>query len=426
MPDIVMSDDDRRLNLDQQRRRAKELREAAANGAPEAIARLRAHHPKAAHLAPVDMAAQLARLADAQLVIARELGMPSWPKLKAHIEGLDRARSDIAASAPAPDADRRTLHIRCGSDIRIKLQQAGFQGAFLEVSDPICLGPVPRDGDLLAARSGFLAETFGLAPADATARLTAEYAALAAVAEQAERIALWFEHDSYDQLLLARVLASLAGQRPVATELICLDHYPGLTRYIGLGQLSPAALRTVWSNRTRVGAAQYRLGAAVWAALRDPDPNALHAIALGGTPEIPAMAGALRRHLQELPWVGDGLSLTQRLALQALRHGVRTVSDIFSTLQLDTEPLPFIGDTAFCAVLRELETSALQADPATADGPWPQRRLSLMPTGEALLARRADWMAIAPAARWVGGVQIVPGRPHWRWDGERECPAVGA
>lgn len=422
MPDTIVWDDNGRPNLDQQRRRAKELRTAAAQGDAEAAARIRTHHPQAANMAPAEIAQKLSRLADAQLVIAREFGMPSWPKLKAHIENLERARTDIAAKAPAPDTDRATLHIRCGSDIRVKLQQAGFLGAFLEVSDPICQGPVPSDGDLLAVRAGFLADTFGTA--DATARLSAEYRDLAQAARRADRIALWFEHDSYDQLLLARVLASLSVQRPVVTELICLDHYPGLTRFIGLGQLSPPALRTLWAGRAQIGPAHYRLGTAVWEALRDPSPVALHALASGGTPEIPAMAGALHRHLRELPWVGDGLSLTQRLALQAVQHGPRTIAQMFSELQLRTEPLPFLGDMMFWAVLRGLEAAgALRTDPATAEERWPKHAMALTSAGEALLAGRAEWLAMTGTERWVGGVRIVPGQQCWRWDGDHRRPA---
>jgi hypothetical protein len=415
MSDNVVWDDDGSLNLDQQRFRAKELRAAASKREAAAIARFETHHPKAHDLLAADPPV---KLADAQLVIARELGMPSWPKLRAHIDCLDRARTDISANAPAPDGDKPTLHIRCGSDIRAKLQQAGFVGAFLEVSDPLCQGPVPRDGDLLAVRAAFLAETFYMTRADATARLTAEYDALAQAANQAERIALWFEHDSYDQLLLARVLASLATQRPVQTELTCLDHYPGLTRYIGLGQVSPPALRMVWAGRTTVGPAQYRLGKAVWEALREPSPISLYALASTVTPEITAMARAVQRHLQELPWVADGLSLTQRLALQSLRDGRRTFAQMFSTLQLRTEPLPFLGDTMFRAIMSELEAAGavrLEAD----DARWPKRVLSLTPLGQALLAGDADWLAMTKAERWVGGVRIMPGRPCWRWDGER-------
>jgi len=55
------------------------------------------------------------------------------------------------------DGDLRTLHIRCGSDIRNGLRRAGFGGAFLEFSDPYCLGPVRNSGSLLAERAAFLA-----------------------------------------------------------------------------------------------------------------------------------------------------------------------------------------------------------------------------------------------------------------------------
>src|SRR5271156_841367 len=100
MSDPIKWDDDGRLNLEQQRRRAKELRDAASGMDATALARIRAHHPVAAERLGADAAI---KLADAQLVIARELGMLSWPKLKAHIPGLDGARTDIAGTAPAPD-----------------------------------------------------------------------------------------------------------------------------------------------------------------------------------------------------------------------------------------------------------------------------------------------------------------------------------
>jgi hypothetical protein len=173
-----------------------------------------------------------------------------------------------------------------------------------------------------------------------------------------------------------------------------------------------------------MGPAHYRVGVAVWDALRDPSPVALHALASGGTPEIPPMAGALHRHLQELPWVGDGLSLTQCLALRALRLGLRTISQMFSELQLPTEPLPFLGDTMFWAVLRGLETvGALRTDPGTAEERWPKQAMALTSAGEALLDGRADLLAMSSDEIWVRGVRIVPGQPCWRWDGDRHRPA---
>lgn len=59
------------------------------------------------------------------------------------------------------DADRPTLHIRCGSDIRDTPRQAGFAGDFLEYSDPVHDGPLPDAPDLIAARARILAAGVG-------------------------------------------------------------------------------------------------------------------------------------------------------------------------------------------------------------------------------------------------------------------------
>jgi hypothetical protein len=124
------------------------------------------------------------------------------------------------------------------------------------------------------------------------------------------------------------------------------------------------------------------------------------------------MAAALTRHLQELPWTADGLSLTQRLALQALRAGPQTVSALFRATQLDSEPLPFLGDLmpscATCSV-------PFAIAPETAALPWLQHRLALTTAGEALLAGSGDWLAAHPPERWVGGVRIASAEAIWRW-----------
>ena len=70
-----------RPDLDQLRRRAKELRDAARQGGQEARRRFAAHHPSA----PLDAPGGVS-LAAAQLVIAREAGFPSWPRLKAAVD----------------------------------------------------------------------------------------------------------------------------------------------------------------------------------------------------------------------------------------------------------------------------------------------------------------------------------------------------
>jgi hypothetical protein len=64
--------------LEQYATQAKELCKAARAADPLAVARIREHHPEGAAL----VASRPAKLADCQLVLARELGYPSWAKLK--------------------------------------------------------------------------------------------------------------------------------------------------------------------------------------------------------------------------------------------------------------------------------------------------------------------------------------------------------
>jgi hypothetical protein len=120
-----------RLNLEQQKTRAKELLRAARAGDASALSRLARIRRK-----------DPLKLADAQLAIARELRFGNWAELKSHIASLDRQRDAIDRGLPAPDSDMKTLHLRCGSDIQITLEQAGFVGDFLEHAVPYCLGPV--------------------------------------------------------------------------------------------------------------------------------------------------------------------------------------------------------------------------------------------------------------------------------------------
>jgi hypothetical protein len=73
-----------RPSLDQLRRRAKELRDAARSGDPAALARITAYTP-AARSGTVALAA-------AQLAIAREHGYPSWPQLVAEVRARTAER----------------------------------------------------------------------------------------------------------------------------------------------------------------------------------------------------------------------------------------------------------------------------------------------------------------------------------------------
>jgi ankyrin repeat protein len=95
-----------RVDLDQLRRQAKELRDAARRDEPTAVERIARHARSVA--APGALS-----LAVAQLVIARELGFASWAKLKASVESRavasDRASLLLAASVDGYTGRARRL-----------------------------------------------------------------------------------------------------------------------------------------------------------------------------------------------------------------------------------------------------------------------------------------------------------------------------
>jgi hypothetical protein len=70
------------LNLEQQKKQARDFLRAIRSGNADAFSRLRRHHARWAALDEGSVR-QLVSLHDAQFVLAREQGFASWPKLKA-------------------------------------------------------------------------------------------------------------------------------------------------------------------------------------------------------------------------------------------------------------------------------------------------------------------------------------------------------
>ena len=406
-----------RLNLEQQKKRAKELLKAVREDDTDAVDRWDVHHPKGA--------AADRLLADAQLVIARENGFPSWPRMKAHIDTLRIARQRMEAERPSVPDSAEMAHIRCGEDIRHSLKVAGFAGAFVEFSDPYCQGPVRclDRAAFLDTRAQFIVSAYDRPLKETWDELEAAYDTVDALGA-GDRATLWFEHDSYDQLILARLLAHFSRLDECPDlRMVCVGEVPGVQGFVGLGQLHPEVLLWLWENELKpVTEGQLALGAEVWDALTDPDPTDLARFVRNGTPALPLMAPALHRHLRELPSVRTGLGLTQELALSILAEAEQQslpAGRIFHALMTRHEPLPFLGDLMFWHVLKDLDCSTepvIVQDPETADLPWPKQVYALTVTGRRALAGELDYLAIAGAPRWIGGVEIRPRERSWRWD----------
>jgi redox-sensitive transcriptional activator SoxR len=121
------------------------------------------------------------------------------------------------------------------------------------------------------------------------------------------QVVLWFEHDLYDQLQLLDVLA-LAHTEEAAPELIVIGSFPGKPTFAGLGELTARELETLWPSRRRAAPAALGVATSAWAALQAPEPTTLTQWATHESAQLPFVATALRRLLEELPAPADGLS----------------------------------------------------------------------------------------------------------------------
>jgi ankyrin repeat protein len=128
-----------RLNLQQQRKRAKELRRAHAAGQLEAAVRIARHLPGARRHTPREILGAAFTLSDAQCVIARESGFSSWPEMKRHIEIRERPASDLEAILDAALG---------GDDLRVR---AAIDRHRAVIDDSIHLAAALADADVVVA-----------------------------------------------------------------------------------------------------------------------------------------------------------------------------------------------------------------------------------------------------------------------------------
>jgi hypothetical protein len=243
-----------------------------------------------------------------------------------------------------------------------------------------------------------------------------EYRHLSAIGNSA-RAVLWCEADAYDQLFLIRFLSSLE-RLPERLEVIQIDQMPGVERFIGIGQLAPDVLAWLWPQRKAVTEPMVQLARQAWAAYCAPSPEAWAQLAHRPNLPLPFLAQALLRQLQELPGIDDGLSLSERLSLHIVgEFGEVPFGRVFAELMAKREPLPYLGDMMFHALLRPLIDSPtpLIAEARTALE-WHKRPLTLTALGERVLAGKAYWLDQQAPERWVGGVRLLAGEGHWALD----------
>ena len=319
------------------------------------------------------------------------------------------------------------LHLTNGDAAADLLQAAGIYGTILPWRDVLHEGPVPAGLNLDAlsdARARFLAGR-GWGDLDEIRDDFARRDAALSRFRQHDEVVLWFEHDLYDQLQIGQILDWLAGQDRGATRLtmICIDRYPGVEHFCGLGDLTPEQIAPLFETRQPVTQTQLDLAAALWQAFRHPDPTAIETLLKTDTSALPFMDAALRRHLQQFPSVENGLGRTEEHALATVAAGTH---DAVSVLQAhwDQEESPFLGDSSFWDYLKKLAAPPhplLHIDNHSNHDRFAASTLTVTDDGLRVLSGEGDFVRLNGIDCWLGGVHLFGSTARWRWDEEAGC-----
>jgi hypothetical protein len=294
------------------------------------------------------------------------------------------------------------LHITNGTSV--SLGQSGLGGDVLVWRDSLPDGPVPRGlalDALTEVRAGFLARFFGIDPEEVRHDLVERNRDLRAWRNHDE-VVLWFEHDLFDQLELLQLLDYFASENDAAgrVSLVQANTY--------LGPLPPEKLAELFPSRQPVSAEQFEFGADAWAAFREPAPSKVAEFAAPA--ELPYVAPAFRRLLQEFPSTRNGLGRTQQQMVEAVdASGPMPLRAAFVESQ-KREDAMFLGDSSFFAYARELASCANPL--LSIDGDL----ASITRAGREVLEGHADHIELNGIDRWIGGVHLT--RDHvWREPG---------
>lgn len=296
------------------------------------------------------------------------------------------------------------LHITNGDAVVYLFKKAGILGTHLPWRDVLHEGPVPAELSLEECshiRGSYLAGRGHGSPIKVLHDFQTRDATIRKAKEFSE-VVLWFEHDLYDQLQMLQVLTVLAGMKldPGAVSIVHSEDY--------LGSMTADEIVALHPKRRTVTAAQFERARAVWASFTSGDPNALLHAASADHPGFPHLRSGLRRLCEEYPWTNDGLSRSHRHALAAVAQGPARNEELFRRAQA-REEAPFLGDTAFYAILNDLKCepgSLVEGEPDL---------MILTELGRRVIGGDGDWLELAQTDRWIGGVHLE-GKTSPRWD----------
>jgi len=249
------------------------------------------------------------------------------------------------------------LHIHNGDSTAGTARKADLPGEHLAWREALICGPTPgglSDDDFWQLRARHLSDAYGVKAQDCEKELRQQQEVLARFYDH-EEVVLWFEHDLFCQLHLIYLLNWFAKRELGKTtlSLICIDNFPGIDDFRGLGQLNEEQLASLFPQRREIGTAQLNLGAKAWQAYSSSDPSHIESLLAEDTMALPFLKSALFKHLERFPSLRNGLGREASLCLKLVVDGHSEFKALFPAFG-KREPLYGFGDAQVVLELKRL------------------------------------------------------------------------
>jgi hypothetical protein len=288
------------------------------------------------------------------------------------------------------------------------------------------------DDEFRRVRAQHLAEAYGVAIDECASELRQQDEALARITDH-EEVVLWFEHDLFCQVPLVYLLARLARRESGRTKLslICIDRFPGVDNFGGLGQLSAEQLESLFPQRIPVSESQLQLGADAWAAYSSSTPAQIGSLIAGDTTALPFLKTAFAKHLERFPSVRNGLGRIENVLLELIAGGQNDFASMFRAFQ-EREPIYGFGDAQIFLHLKRLANSVQAPLTLSNANAAPMNSSQVAATsfriteqGGRLLSGDDDFIRSNGIDQWLGGVHLRGNETVWRWDEVAETLECG-
>lgn len=342
------------------------------------------------------------------------------------------------------EGGRNMLHIVNGDSVGNMLKQGIVQGDVLVWREIYSAGPNIENhgGDQERAfRAKTLEQSMGIPSAEYIAACAEQEGKLRSFSRY-EEVVLWFEHDLFDQSMLAYLLHWFKGQRLGKTRLslLCIGEFPGIELFHGLGQLTPEQLSTLNGTWRSIGAEELELGSELWQAYTAADPEQMADLLelkkeQLASSALPFAYTAFQAHLSRLPSVENGLGIVEQRTLLKLCSGADTPMKLFRQVTDELHMLG-MGDLEYWLYLREMVQGSnplLQIEGVRAADNWDFRQLpdfltrkvTVTTLGGQVLEGTADRVAAQGIDVWYGGLHLHGRSVPWRWDSAVQRPVRG-